>query len=664
MLLWIETIMFTALLILTVYGFFSPLYLRYKLLKLGKPENRFDKPFKRIKDAFVSFFFLNCSLKKERVFTGIMHFFFLYGSLTFDTVSISHVLEGYKTGFNLFGHGGARLIYSAWADVFGIMVLVGVLYFVVRRYIFKPKSYTYPSIESAFIYLLLVTVTLTFFLYEGAVIAHNPAETYAAFVGKEVAVWMQAVIPINMSVVKIFWWIHVLNVFAFIIYVPRSKYLHMIAGPINIAFQDYNPGSIIKTLNLEDENAQGFGVVKATDLTWKDLLDGFACIDCGRCDDYCPANRSEKPLSPKKLILKVKEELLKEGRTVLKNRAQQKELEPLMGRVYSEDEIWTCTSCGACMHVCPVKNEHLPKIFGLRQSLVLMEAKFPEELGTFFKGMETNSNPWGFGSSTRSEWTEDLEVKILANNPEADILYWVGCSGSFDEKGKKVSSAMVKILKEAGVNFAILGREENCCGDQARRLGNEYLFQTMARANIDILKKYNVKKILVTCPHGYNTFKNEYPKFAKTVGLNDWNVEVVHHSEFIADLIRQGKLKIKQEITSSVTYHDPCYLGRHNDIFKAPRTVLSETGAKLLEMKNHCNHSFCCGAGGGLMWTEEKLGKKVYQIRTDEALETGAELISVACPFCMTMLDDGVKDKGKEETVRVKDIAEIVAECL
>jgi Fe-S oxidoreductase len=335
-----------------------------------------------------------------------------------------------------------------------------------------------------------------------------------------------------------------------------------------------------------------------------------------------------------------------------------------MGRVYSEDEIWTCTSCGACMYVCPVKNEHLPKIFGLRQSLVLMEAKFPEELGTFFKGMETNSNPWGFGSSTRGEWAEDLEVKTLANNPEVDILYWVGCAGSFDEKGKKVSTAMVKILKEAGVNFAILGREENCCGDQARRLGNEYLFQTMARANIDTLKKYNVKKILVTCPHGYNTFKNEYPKLAKAFGLDDWNVEVVHHSEFIADLLRRGKLKIKQEIKSSVTYHDPCYLGRHNDIFKAPRTVLSETGAKMLEMKNHCNHSFCCGAGGGLMWTEEKLGKKAYQLRTDEALETGAQLISVACPFCMTMLDDGVKDKGKEETVHVKDIAEIVAECL
>ncbi|HLP59931.1 MAG TPA: heterodisulfide reductase-related iron-sulfur binding cluster [Candidatus Deferrimicrobium sp.] len=664
MLLWIETIIFTAILIFTFYGFFNPLYLRYRLLKLGKPEKRFDNPFKRIMSAVGAFFFLNCSVKRERIFTGFMHFFFLYGSLTFDTVSINHILEGYKEGFNLFGHGTARLIYSAWVDVFGIMVLVGVLYFVIRRYILKPKSYTYPSLESVFIYLLLVTVTVTFFLYEGAVIAHNPAETYAAFAGKQMAAWMQAVMPMNMTAIKIFWWLHILNVFAFILYVPRSKYLHMIAGPINIAFHDCNSGRVIKTLNLEDENAQSFGVVKATDLTWKDLLDGLACIDCGRCEDYCPANQTEKPLSPKKLILKMKDELLAKGRALLKNPAPGNEMEPLMQRVYTDDEIWNCTSCGACMYVCPVKNEHLTKIFGLRQSQVLMEAKFPEELNLFFKNMETNSNPWGFGSSTRAEWAEGLDVKTLANRPDVDILYWVGCAGSFDEKGKKVSTAMVKILKEAGVNFGILGREENCCGDQVRRLGNEYLFQTMARANIETFKKYNVKKILVTCPHGYNTFKNEYPKFAGSIGVDDWNIDVVHHSEFIAGLIEKGNLKIKHEIKSAVTYHDPCYLGRHNEIYKAPRKILAETGITLLEMKNRCQHSLCCGAGGGLMWTEEKLGKKIYQARTEAALETGADLITVACPFCNTMLDDGVKDKGKEETVHVKDIAEIVAKCL
>ncbi|MCP5106036.1 MAG: 4Fe-4S dicluster domain-containing protein [bacterium] len=662
MLHWIETIVFTALLIATVYGFFNPLYTRYKLVKLAGPEDRFDKPLKRIKDAVFSFFFLTCSIKKERVFTGLMHFFFLYGSLTFDAVSINHVLHGYNKDFDIFGHGTLRTIHSAWADVFGILVFVGVLFFVIRRYVLRPKSYTYPSKESAFIYLLLVTVTLTYFLYEGAVIAHNPAHAYSAFASEALAGWLASVFTADMTLVKIMWWLHILNVFAFVLYVPRSKYLHMIAGPVNIAFQNHESNAAIKPLNLEDETAESFGVVTIKDMSWKDLLDGFACIDCGRCDDYCPANLSGKPLSPKHLILKLKDELLERGCEVMKD--PDKQFESLMERIYFGDEIWNCTSCGACMHVCPVMNEHLPKIFGVRQSQVLMESKFPTELNLFFKGMETNSNPWGFGASTRADWAEDLGVKVLSNDPDVDILYYVGCAGSFDEMGQKVSRAMVKILKQAGVNFGILGREENCCGDQARRLGNEYMFQMTAQQNIEAVMKYNVKKILVTCPHGYNTFKNEYPQLAKSMGMDDWQVEVIHHTELIDQLIKEGKLKLKPGVKASVAFHDPCYLGRHNNIFKQPRAVLSQTGARLKEIKNHGCHSFCCGAGGGLMWTEETIGKKVYQMRTAEALETGAEVVSVACPFCMTMLDDGIKDEGKEEDVKVKDVAQIVADCL
>lgn len=658
----VETIGFTVLLILTVYGFFSPLYLRYKLVKLGQPADRFDRPIKRVKDAVASFFFLGCSVKRERVFTGLVHFFFLYGSLTFDTVSLNHVLEGYKEGLNIFGHGWLRHFHSAWADLFGIMVFVGVLYFVIRRYVIKVKSYTYPSMESFYIYLLLVTVTLTYFLYEGAVIAQNPDHAYSAFASKVVAGWMSAIFPVNMTVVKINWWLHILNVFAFVLYVPRSKYLHMIAGPVNIAFQDYRPKGIIKPLNLENEAAESFGVVNFRDMTWRDLFDGFACIDCGRCDDYCPANQTGKPLSPKNLILNLKKEVLKDGRALLKN--SEKILEPLMERVYSLDEIWTCTSCGACMYVCPVKNEHLPKIIGLRQSLTLMESKFPPELSQFYKGMETNSNPWGFGSSTRADWMQGLDLKVMSQNPEVDILFWVGCAGAFDERGKKVTLAMLKILEEAGVNFGILGEEENCCGDHARRLGNEYLFQMTAQQNIEVLQRYNIKKLLVTCPHGYNAFKHEYPQLAAHMGIDNWNIEVVHHTELIAQLIRDGKLKPLQTKEYSVTFHDPCYLGRHNGVFDPPRDVLSQTGGKVVEMKNHHNHSFCCGAGGGLMWTEEHLGTRVNHMRTDQALATGAKTICTACPFCMTMMDDGIKDKGKEEEHVVKDLAEIVAENL
>ena len=667
---WIETIIFIILLILTIYGFFQPLYLRYKLIKLGKPEDRYDKPLKRIKDAVFSFFLLLCSVKKERIFTGLVHVFILYGSLTFDTVSINHILEGFNQNWNIFGHGVIRSIHSAGADAFGIIVLLAVGYFIIRRWVFRPKSYTYPSLESAIIYTLLITVTITFYLYEGAAIAHNPAHSYSAFLGKEIAGWMQSILggTVTMTVVKISWWIHIINVFLFVIYVPRSKYLHMIFGPINIAFQDYGSTGFIKplALDIEDAELEGFGVVKITDLTWRDLFDGFACMECGRCDDYCPANQTGKPLSPKNIILKVKEYLLKEKKGLL-TPGEEKELTTLMDAAegkYTGDEIWTCTTCGACMYVCPVKNEHLPKIIGLRQSQTLMESKFPEELNQFYKNMETNSNPWGFGSATRADWAEDLNIKTLSQDADVDVLFWIGCAGAFDERSKKVTLSMIKILREAGINFGILGLEENCCGDQARRLGNEYMFQMLAQQNIETLKKYNVKKILVTCPHGYNTFKNDYPAFAQSIGIDNWDIEVVHHSQLIEELIETGKLTLKQKVESTVTFHDPCYLARHNKMVAPPRSVLTQVGARLKEMKKNRYHSLCCGAGGGLMWTEENLGTRVNHMRTDHALATGADTICTSCPFCMTMLDDGVKDKGKEEEFNVKDIAEIVAQCL
>jgi len=293
-----------------------------------------------------------------------------------------------------------------------------------------------------------------------------------------------------------------------------------------------------------------------------------------------------------------------------------------------------------------------------------MESKFPEELKQFYKGVETNSNPWGIGAGTRGDWAEGLDLKTLQQDAGVDILYWVGCAGAFDDRAKKVSLAMVKILKKAGINFGILGVEENCCGDQARRLGNEYLFQMLAQQNIETLQKYNIKKVLVTCPHGFNTFKNEYPEIAKKQGIEDWNVEVIHHSVFIADLIEQGKIALDAKIKASLTYHDPCYLGRHNRIFKPPRQVLSQSGANIREMKENRYHSLCCGAGGGLMWTEENLGVRINHMRTEHVLDTGADIACTACPFCMTMLEDGIKDKEKEDERSVKDIAEIVLQCI
>jgi len=647
----LEIVVFVAILVLTVYGFLYPLYLRYRLIRLGRNENRFDRPLKRFWDAVSSFFFLRCSVKKERVFTGLVHFFILYGSLTFDTVSAHHILEGFVEGAHL------APVHGLIADFFGVMVLLAVGYFIVRRYGLRPKSYTYPSRESAIIYTLLITVTLTYFLYAASAIARHPDHGGLAFV----STWLSQYVPGTEAAVKIFWWLHILNVFAFVLYVPRSKYLHMIFGPINIAFQNHEPRGRIRSLDLEDETAEVFGVRTYSELTWRDLFDGFACIDCGRCDDYCPAFTTDKPLSPKKIIMNLRDGLLVSGREKLKDK--EKAFDPLMGSIYQEDEIWTCTTCGACMEVCPVKNEHIPKIIGIRQSQVLMEAKFPAELNQFFKNMETNSNPWGFGSATRADWMEGKRLKTLAQDGEADILYWVGCAGAFDERGRKVTDAFLKILEAGDVSFAVLGGEEKCCGDQVRRLGNEYMFQMMAMENIEILTRYKVRKMVVTCPHGYNTFKNEYPALARAAGL-EWNIEVVHHSELIDALLRGDKLRLKTPLASSLTYHDPCYLGRHNKIYQLPRQVLRSTASGLVEMKHHTTQSLCCGGGGGLMWTEENLGTRINHKRTDEAMATGAAVICTSCPFCMTMLQDGVTDRGGAEAHEVLDLAEVVARCL
>lgn len=652
MLTLIEAIVFIAILILTIYGFFQPLYLRYRLLRGGQPEKgRHHRPLKRLKDVVFSFFFLTCSVKKERVFTGLFHIGILYGSLTFDTVTVFHILEGLNPNIHI---GKVHLLV---ADVFSVLVFAAILYFIIRRWIFRPKYYTYPNLESAIIYTLLLTVTLTFLLYEGAAIALNPAHSELAFFSKVFANWL----PASANLVKIFWWIHIINVFLFIVYVPRSKYMHMFMGPINIFFQSYQSGGIIKPMDIE--NAEVYGVSKVSDWTWKDLLDGFACMDCGRCEDYCPASQSGKPLSPKQIILKMRDHLLQQRKTLLGGKNP--ELKPLMENVYTGDEIWTCTSCGACVHVCPVKNEHLSKIIELRQSQALMEAKFPAELNQFFRNMENNSNPWGIGSASRADWAEGLGIKTLAEDAEVDLLFWVGCANAYDDRAKKISLALVKILQAAGINFGILGVEENCCGDQARRLGHEYLFQVTAQQNIEILKNYNVNKILVSCPHGYHTLKNEYPLLAKQLGIDEWDIEVIHHSEFIADLIRTGKIAIQSENgSSSMTFHDPCYLGRHNHLFTPARDVISAGGGKVKEMKDSRYHSRCCGAGGGLMWTEEHLGVRINHMRTDDVLQSGAATVCTACPFCLTMLEDGIKDKGKEEEHRVRDIAEIVVECL
>ena len=650
MLTFVESIVFTVLLVLTIIFFFQPLVLRYRLVKLGIGEKRSDKLLGRIADAVASFFLLLCSIKPERPFTGFIHLFILYGSLTFDTITVYHILEGFNPAIHV------TPMHALIADSFGVMVLVAVAYFSIKRWLVRKSNYSYENWESFWIYFFLVTVTVTFFLYEGANLGLKPELQNKAFVGNWIATWL----PTSPALVKFWWWVHIINVFGFILYVPRSKYQHMFMGPLNIMFKTKRSSAYLKALDME--NSETFGVGQLSDMSWKDLLDGFACIDCGRCTDYCPAAISGKPLSPKTIITKMRDSLLMEGKKKLKD--PDYELPMLMDGIYEDDEIWTCTTCGACMQACPVKNEHIPKIIGVRQSNVMMDSRFPQELTQFFKNMETNSNPWGLGDSTRADWADGLDVPVAASSDNHDVLYWVGCSGSFDDRNKQVSRAMVKILKEAGVAFSILGTEEKCCGDPTRRAGNEYLFQMTAAENIETILNYGFKKIITACPHGYNVFKNEYPEVARQLLEADFELEVIHHTEFIADLIAEGKLKLKQGTDFAATYHDPCYMGRHNQMYKPGRDVVKQMGGKLTEMAHSKTHSLCCGAGGGLMFTEETIGDRINHVRTDEALATGAEVVCTACPFCATMLSDGLTDKGRNEEVRSVDIAILVSENL
>jgi Fe-S oxidoreductase len=597
-----------------------------------------------------------------------MHVLIFYGALTFDTMTVNHSLEGYFDEFYLFGNGGLGLLFSLAVDIFAVLVLIGTAFFIVRRFLIRPKAYRTTLLDSGFIYFLLIAVTLSYLYFEAFAIASHPESARLAFLGKALAGGLADLPAAAVAAhFRASWWLHILVVFGFIAYVPHSKYFHMFTGPVNVFLRA--PGSSREVPTLDIEKAEVFGLEKAADLTWKDGLDTFACMECGRCQDVCPAFASGKPLTPKMIIFNLERHLLEQRKKLVQNKRD--DLPPLFPNVHTEGEIWTCTTCGACQHVCPVEIEHIRKIVGVRQSEVLMQSRFPQELGAFFRNMETNSNPWGIGFSKRAEWAAGLDVPLMAERGAADTLLWVGCSGSYDEEGIQIARAMVTILKKAGVDFAILGTEEKCCGDSSRRLGQEYLFQTLAAENAGLFLKYRIKKILTFCPHGYNAFKNEYPKLRGFLpGLSEEDldklagIEVIPHVVFLRELIASGRVPRPSSGLSRVTYHDSCYFGRHNGLVTEPREIIASLAPRTFtELKNNREHSFCCGAGGGLMWTEEKLGSRINHLRTDEVIASGAEVAATSCPFCLKMLKDGLKDKQRAD-VQVKDLAQLVAGSL
>jgi Fe-S oxidoreductase len=666
--LW-EKAVFLLVILATIYAFARPVYLRYRIVRRGRPERRADGVGGRLADTLTKVFLQKCTLKNERPFTGLMHVFIFYSALTFDTMTVSHTLEGFINGFYLFGRTGFGLFFSLFTDAMAVAVLIGVGFFIVRRFLIRPKAYQTTPADSALIYFFLIAVTLSYMYFEVFAVARHPEAARLSFLGKYLAAHLlgPSLTPAELdSHFHIAWWLHILLVYGFIAYVPYSKYFHMFTGPVNVFFR--SPGSSRRLPPLDIEKTEVFGVEKTADFTWKDDLDALACMECGRCQDACPASTSGKPLSPKMIILNLEKRLLAERRALLAGRRD--DLDPLFPETYTDGEIWTCTTCGACQHVCPVEIEHIRKIVAVRQAEVLMESRFPQELNAFFRNMETNANPWGIGFAKRADWAAGLDVPVMAEKKGADALLWVGCAGSYDEQGIGIARAMVTLLKKAGIDFGILGTEEKCCGDSARRLGQEYLFQMLAAENLGLFLNYGVKRIITFCPHGYNTFKNEYPAllpllapFTEADRARLSEIEVVPHVRWIKDALREGRLSLKvgAESTLSLAYHDPCYLGRHNGIVREPREVLANLGGvAVIELERNREHSFCCGGGGGMMWTEERLGRRINHLRTEEVIRSGAAAAATACPFCLTMLGDGLKDKERAD-IQVKDIAQLVS---
>jgi len=669
------------------------------LLVKARREDRTD----HIDDRIGSFFLvvLGQSGVLRDPIPGIAHFFTFWGFIIIQFGLLSLMLRAFNVSLPFFGdnHG-----FAVTLDLFIIFVAVALLVFAFRRGVIRPKqlsSFLHGPWDGFIILGLIMLVLITLVLVEIFDYAASSGTSWSLF-GSWFGPGLSGLgTSTNLILFRVFWFIHVTIFFAFLVYLPRSKHLHLMATPFNVFFSNYAPkGALPLMENLEER--EDYGVSKPEQFTWKQLLDGYACTECGRCNTVCPATNTGKPLFPKEIILGVKEALFVESDQILGEKTlwsrlgiagvkadetvQEKEAhhEPMVGGIISNDALWACTSCRACMEICPVSIEHVPKIIDMRRHLVMEESDFPTEVTPLFNNIERNFNPWEISNDKCAEWAAGLGVPLLSENPAADVLYWVGCMGSFDRRNQKVATAVAKILKAANVNFAILGPEEWCTGDPARRIGNEYLWQMMAQQNIETLNGYGFNRagalnghnghapgngvagvapkhrtIITACPHCFNTIKNEYPQLGG-------DYEVVHHTVFIDRLLADEKLTLPEDFDQrKLTYHDPCYIGRYNDIYDEPRhvlTVLNTNG--VTEMRRHRNKSFCCGGGGGRAWMEEKIGKRVNQTRVNEALETGAEVLAAACPFCITMFDDGIKGVEAEDKMQIEDISEIVARAL
>jgi Fe-S oxidoreductase len=654
----VQAIVLLALLIAVFAAFGFIVRLLYRILRAAKPEGRFSRWGDRVKALAV---YVAAQARVMAQPAGLGHFIIFWGFIFITIGTLDHLLGQLIPEFGLEKIIGrnAESGFLFLQDVFGILVIGAIGVAAVRRFIVKPERLKIddpkaPPQAALILTLIFILIVLMYGVKGTEILRGSEMLTRGNAPISHYTAEMMRGWGMNTALANgIFSWGHNLIIFFFLLYIPFSKHIHILGAIPNVFFKNLGPTGRLSRMNFEDESAEKFGVSELRDFTWKQLLDLYACTECGRCQIACPAHVTEKPLSPFRVIHRLRAQLMRDkgglrssGPGVLANTA-------IIPENVSEDEIWSCTTCGACMQECPPFIEHVQKIVDLRRYLVLTESKFPAEMQPVFRNMEVNYNPWAIGYASRADWAADLNVPLASEKGSFDVLFWVGCAGSFDARGQKVSRAIVQLMQKAGVDHAILGPEEMCCGETARRMGNEYLAQTLIQANVDTLKKYKFKSIVTACPHGFNTFLVEYPQFGLTL-------PVVHHSHFLLGLVSAGKLNPRRGDTLRGAYHDSCYLGRYNDLLREPRDLIAcVTKNAVTEFDRRGKRSFCCGAGGGRMWMEETLGRRINEERVRELLGLGVDHVFTACPFCLTMFEDGLKSLNRED-VKALDIAEVL----